>query len=90
MKAPVQLFLYGNLFQAARQAGRDLPIEVDLETPLPLPTVLLRIAIPVDQVQLVMVNHRAVSKDVSIQPGDRVSLFPEEYPIFADWKDLRI
>jgi hypothetical protein len=42
-----------------------------------------------DQVQLAMVNHKAVSKASSVQPGDRLSLFPREYPIFADWKDLR-
>lgn len=90
MKSPAQLFLYGRLWQAARQTGRDLPIELDLETPLPLLTVLARIAIPVDHVQLVMVNYRAVSKDVLIRPSDRVSLFPKEYPIFADWRDLRL
>jgi hypothetical protein len=63
---------------------------MDLENPLPLPTVLQRLAIPVDDVQLVMVNHRAVAKDVLIRPSDRVSLFPKEYPIFADWRDLRL
>lgn len=89
MSAQIQVFLYGTLLQVARQAGRDIPIQMDLEDPLPLPTVLLRLAIPVGDVQLVMVNHRAVEKDVLIRPSDRVSLFPKEYPIFADWSDLR-
>jgi hypothetical protein len=90
MNAQIQVFLYGTLLQVARQAGRDQPIELDLETPLPLPAVLLRLAIPVDHVQLVMVNHRAVAEDVLIRPNDRVSLFPKEYPVFADWRDLRL
>jgi hypothetical protein len=90
MNASIQVFLYGSLLQEARQAGRDLPIQINLGTPLPLPTVLSQIAIPVNCVQLVMVNHRAVSKDVLIRPSDRVSLFPKEYPIFADWSGLRL
>jgi hypothetical protein len=89
MKTPVRLFLYGNLHRSARQGGRHLPIELDLQTPLPLSRVLARIGLPLKHVQLVMVNHRAVPTDVVVRPNDRVSLFPKEYPIFADWKDLR-
>jgi len=35
-------------------------------------------------VQLVMINHRPVGMDAVIRSGDRVALFPQEYPIFAD------
>jgi hypothetical protein len=34
-------------------------------------------------------NNRAVPKNSTIHPGDRLSLFPREYPIFVDWKDHR-
>jgi len=40
-------------------------------------------------VQLVMVNHKAVHTNSTINPGDRIALFPREYPVFADWKDFR-
>jgi hypothetical protein len=36
-----------------------------------------------------MVNHKAVSPDHLIHPGDRIALFPKEYAIFADWKNFR-
>jgi hypothetical protein len=39
---------------------------------------------------MALVNHRAVPKTTLIRPGDRLSLFPREYPIFADWKDFRV
>ena len=35
-------------------------------------------------VQLVMINYRPVGMDAVIRSGDRVALFPQEYPIFAD------
>ncbi len=40
-------------------------------------------------VQLVMINHRPVGVDAVIRSGDRVALFPQEYPIFADWNGYR-
>jgi len=50
---------------------------------------LQQLGIPRDHVQLIMVNHRAVTADMCVRPGDRVALFPQEYPIFPDWKDFR-
>jgi hypothetical protein len=40
-------------------------------------------------VQLAMVNHKAVPKNSTIHPGDRLALFPKEYIVFADWHDLK-
>jgi hypothetical protein len=31
----------------------------------------------------------AIWMDVSLRTGAGVALFPEEYPVFADWKDYR-
>jgi hypothetical protein len=36
-----------------------------------------------------MVNHKAVRMDHGVHPDDQVALFPKEYMIFADWKNLR-
>jgi hypothetical protein len=67
----------------------DFPISFDLNGPTSLTRLLERFEIPMDKVQLIMVNHRAVPKGTTIQPGDRLALFPREYPFFADWKDYR-
>jgi hypothetical protein len=60
-----------------------------LKSKSPLIDILKQLKIPLDLVQLVMVNHKAVYMDSTIYPGDRVALFPKEYPVFADWKDFR-
>jgi hypothetical protein len=83
-----QVHLFGSL-QKSFGALYDLPVQIDLEAPTPLPEVLKRLKIPPEMVQLVIVNHRAVSKVCMIHSGDRLSLFPKEFPIFADWKDIR-
>jgi molybdopterin converting factor small subunit len=62
---------------------------MDLDAPTPLHQVLRNLKIPSNRVQVAMVNYRAVSKNTTIHPGDRISLFPREYPVFADWKDFR-
>ena len=88
MKSTTQIFLFGSLRKGfARSDG--YPITLDLEAPIPIREILKRISIAPESVQLAMVNFRAVHKDYAIQPGDRLSLFPKEYPIFADWKDHR-
>ena len=62
---------------------------MDLNAPTPLPQLLKNLKIPFNRVKVVMVNYRAVSKNTTIHPGDRISLFPKEYPVFADSKDFR-
>ena len=89
MESLTQVHLFGSL-QKSFGALYDLPVQLDLEAPTPLPEVLKRLKIPPEMVQLVIVNHRAVPKDSTIHSGDRLSLFPKEFPIFADWKDLRL
>lgn len=85
MKSTTQILLFGSL-------GKDHGgVRVHpLLTPTPFPELLRTLQIPFQRVQLVMVNHRAVPHDHVIHPGDRVSLFPREYAIFADWKNFRL
>lgn len=84
----VQLYVYGSLKTLAAFSSES-PLRLKIERSTPLEEILKRQRIPINQVQLAMVNHRAVSKKSMIAPGDRVALFPEEYPIFADWNDFR-
>jgi molybdopterin converting factor small subunit len=88
MKSVTQVCLFGSLRNVSGGLC-DLSLQMDLNAPTPLPEVLKSLNIPFNMVKVVMVNYRAVSKDSTIQPGDRVSLFPREYLVFADWKDFR-
>jgi hypothetical protein len=88
MRPPTQVCLFGSLRKRLGDR-KDLPIQLDLKTPTPLTEVLETLEIPSDAVQLSMVNYRAVPRDTTIYPGDRLSLFPKEYPVFVDWNDLR-
>ena len=88
MQTYTQINLFGSLRKKMEDLY-DLPIQFDLISPIPIVDVLSRFDIPLNMVQLAMVNFRAVPKDSIIKPGDRLSLFSREYPVFADWKDLR-
>jgi hypothetical protein len=88
METGIQIHLYGSL----RNKGKShdaFTIETDLESKTFLFDILNQVKIPLDLVQLVMVNHKAAYLDSTIHPGDRIALFPKEYPLFADWKDYR-
>ena len=88
MNAATHVLLFGSLSRF-NQGNREEAIELILQAPTGIPDVLDRLKIPVRDVSLAMVNHRSVPKDSMIHPGDRLSLFPREYPIFADWLDHR-
>lgn len=88
MEPAAQLIVFGSL-RKKMGALDDDPIPVNLNGPTPLLEILREQHIHVDKVQLAMVNHRAVSKYSTINPGDRLALFPKEYIVFADWYDLR-
>ena len=55
----------------------------------PLCRFLETIGVPGNRIQLAMVNHRAAGLDTMVGAGDRVALFPREYPIFVDWHTYR-
>ncbi|MBC8176464.1 MAG: hypothetical protein ISR61_01435 [Desulfobacteraceae bacterium] len=87
MRTYTELVLFGSLKREMADVDDD-SIRFELEDPTPLIEVLQIHKIPVTMVQLAMVNHSAVPKKSIIHPGDRLALFPREYVIFADWKDL--
>ncbi len=88
MQPEVYLNLYGSLpIIIGRKPNRMMKIPLD--EPTSLSDVLSDLGIPIEKVQLVMLNHKAVRLDVTIRPGDRLALFPKEYPFFVDWYDFR-
>ena len=84
MKRPNDVHLFGSL----RRRGVS-PRMLRLEGPVPVIELVQRLGLPVESVQLAMVNFRSVGPSFPVSPGDRVALFPPEYPIFADWRDHR-
>lgn len=89
MKSNTQLIAYGSLRKFVKGCN-NTAINVELGEPSIISDFLQRFDVPVNRVQLVMLNHRAVHLKSVIQPGDRIALFPAEYPIFADWNDMRL
>ena len=89
MRTLTQIHLFGS-FRKTAGDFYDHPIKLDLNASTSITEVLRELRICPDAVQLAMLNNSAVSKDSAINPGDRLSLFPKEYPIFADWKDFRL
>ena len=88
MRTYTELVLFGSLKREMADVDDD-SIRFELEDSTPLLEVLQIHRIPVNMVQLAMVNHSAVPKKSIIHPGDRLALFPREYVIFADWHDLK-
>ena len=88
MSIKTTLHLFGSLRKSI-DTRLGNPVAVNLDTPTPLSRIISDHGIPEQCVQLVMINHRAVTKDAVVHPGDRLALFPAEYPFFADWKNLR-
>ena len=88
MPAPAMVHLYGSLLKSVNRP-MGVPVEDNLDTPLPLLSLIEQVGIHPDLVQLAMVNNHSATQETIINPGDRVALFPKEYPIFADWKDHR-
>jgi hypothetical protein len=89
MNPSIQVSLFGSL-TIKGESGEPGPVTLGLSASLPLLEVLELLGINPDKVSLAMVNHKSVPADWPVQPGDRLSLFPREYPIFADWRDHRL
>lgn len=89
MESAVLVFGYGSLGKVLQVPSSGGPLNFPLTHPAPLSGLLKRLDIEPDTVQLVMVNHKAVPQTNIVRPGDRIAIFPREYPIFADWVSLR-
>lgn len=82
------VFLFGSLRKKKTPPSHN-QLSLDLQGPTTILEVLESLRIPVEKVQLAMVNHRSVPKETCVSPGDRLSLFPREYIIFGEWRDHR-
>jgi hypothetical protein len=87
-RGSVEVYFLGSLAKK-RGASEGRPAQLTLEGPTPLHKVLRLLSLERGEVQMAMVNHRAVALDLLIRPGDRLALFPKEYPLFADWAEFK-
>ena len=89
MSEKVQIILYGSLRNINIDSPNPSSIPIAVGEATPLTNVIRQLDVKVDKVQLAMCNHRAVSTSEIIKPGDRLALFPAEFPIYPDWNDFR-
>lgn len=61
-------------------------IEITLKDGATVQEAIQALELPKERVKLIFVNHTGASLDKRLKEGDRVSLFPAEYPVFADWE----
>jgi len=61
-------------------------IEITLKNGATVQEAVQVLGIPKERVKLIFVNHAAAFLDQLLKEGDRVALFPAEYPVFADWE----
>jgi hypothetical protein len=89
MSEMVQVILYGSLRNNRINSPNPYNHMLAMTEAAPLQNVIRQLGISDDKVQMAMCNHRAVSKDAVVNPGDRLALFPVEYPVYPDWNDYR-
>jgi rubredoxin/putative ubiquitin-RnfH superfamily antitoxin RatB of RatAB toxin-antitoxin module len=75
----------GSLLTYALQSRSD-PIQTYLKDGSTVWEAIQSLGIPKERVKLILVNHMGALLDQPLKNGDRVSLFPAEYPVFADWE----
>ena len=81
----VHVKLMGSLltYSSSEQLGL---IEITLKNGATVQEAIQALEIPKERVKLIFVNYTGAFFDQPLKEGDRVSLFPAEYPVFADWE----
>ena len=81
----VYVKLMGSLLPHGAPQQRELT-EITVKAGATVREAIRVLGMPKERVKLIFVNHTGAFLDQSLREGDRVSLFPAEYPVFADWK----
>ncbi len=66
--------------------GRPELIEIFLKDGSTVEEAIQTSGIPKERIKLILVNHTGALMNQPLKNGDRVSLFPAEYPVFVDWE----
>ena len=81
----VYVKLMGSLIPLVPHGGSGL-IQTSLKDGSTVWEAIQELKIPADRVKLILVNHASAPLNQLLKDGDRVSIFPPEYPVFPDWK----
>ena len=66
--------------------GQPELVEIFLKNGSTVQEAIQVLGIPIERIKLILVNHRGALLNQPLKNGDRVSLFPAEYPVFVDWE----
>jgi len=69
-----------HLYKVFKEKNWSTPLIIDLEEPTTGTLLAEKLAIPLDEIEIVFVNGFAQSLDYLIQPGDRVAFVPPGCP----------
>ena len=67
-------------------SGQPELIEIFLKNRSTVQEAIQVLGIPIERIKLILVNHTGALLNQPLKNGDRVSLFPAEYPVFVDWE----
>jgi rubredoxin/putative ubiquitin-RnfH superfamily antitoxin RatB of RatAB toxin-antitoxin module len=81
----VYVKLMGSLLSYCSPTQPEL-IEIFIENGSTVQEAIQALGIPTEWVKLILVNHAGAFLNQPLKNGDRVSLFPAEYPVFVDWE----
>ncbi len=81
----IHVKLMGSLIPDGSPEQQGL-IEIALKNGATVMEVIEVLKIPKERLNLIFVNYTGALLDQPLKEGDRVSLFPAEYPVFADWE----
>lgn len=81
----VYVKLMGSLLPYGSQEPMRLN-EITLKSGATVREVIQALGIQKENVKLILVNHAGAFLNQPLKEGDRISLFPVEYPVFTDWE----
>ena len=84
--ATIYVKLTGSLLPYGSPEQPEL-MEITIKNGATVQEAIQLLGIPKERVKLILVNHAGAFFDQPLKERDRVSLFPAEYPVFADWKE---
>ena len=90
MSEMVQIILFGSLRNTNNQSPNPAEKLLPLAKATSLKSIIHKLDVQDKKVQLVMRYHHAVPKEAIINPGDRLAMFPVEYPVYPDWEGFRL
>ncbi len=72
----IEIRIFGRLSDIARKRKWPVPLFLDVKEPITGNDLARKLEIPVDEIEVIIVNGVTQSLNYTIQPGDRVAFVP--------------